>query len=367
MIRGEYKYIWQAESWPSFRWKETDLIDLLSAVRFEQGRLLGRMDALGFELEASAELITLTEEALDTTAIEGDALARAEVRSSVARRLGVESAGMISSSRRVDGLVSVLFDATRNHASALTPVRLQGWRTLLFGEDAPVVAGAWRSDTTGPMQVVSGPMGRETVHFEAPPSSRLEDEMELFLAWLEAPPSTDPLLKAGIAHLWFVTLHPFDDGNGRLARAITDMLLARSEQSSRRFYSTSDQILRTRQDYYRHLEWTQKGDLDVTEWLRWFLETLRAAIHHSEEVFSGIVRRDRFWSGVARESLNERQVKVLSRMLEDDFAGFMTSTKWARMTKTSQDTAGRDIKDMIERGILTRNEGGGRSTSYRVR
>ena len=229
MSRGEYKYIWQSESWPAFRWRDSELIDLLSAARFEQGRLLGRMDALGFELEASAELLALTEEAMGTAAIEGETLARAEVRSSVARRLGVRSQGVISSSRRVDGLVEILHDATTNHAVALAPARLQGWRALLFGEDQPPSEGRWRSDATGPMQVVSGPMGRETVHFEAPRASRLDDEMEQFFTWLNAPPSTDPLIMAGIAHLWFVTIHPFDDGNGRIARVISDMLLARSE------------------------------------------------------------------------------------------------------------------------------------------
>jgi Fic family protein len=364
MKRGETTYIWQLKGWPSLRWSDDTLIQLLSEVRFAQGRLLGRMGAMGFDLANAADLLTRTEEAIETAAVEGETLARDEVRSSVARRLGVEDGSMVPSSRRVDGLVEMLHDATANHAAPLTEERLLGWRDLILERE--IVQG-WRSQEEGPMQVVSGPMGRETVHFEAPPSSRLAGEMARYLDWFEAPLELDPLLKAGLAHLWFVTIHPFADGNGRVARALSEMLLARSEGSIRRFYSMSNQIRRTRADYYRVLEWTQKGDLDVTAWLTWFLTTLRAAIDHSQQLLAGVVRRAEFWSSVSHESLNERQLKVLGRFLEDDFEGFLTTSKWARMTKTSQDTAGRDITDLLRKGILVQNPGGGRSTSYRLR
>jgi len=363
MNRGESKYIWQVRDWPSLRWTDENLFGLLSEVRFAQGLLLGRMGALGFDLATTADLMTRTEEVLDTAAVEGETMARDEVRSSVARRLGIVHGKMVPSSRQVDGLVEVLFDATENHALPLTKERLFGWMDLILGDGAATGLDGWRSKDDDPIQVVSGPMGGEIVHFEAPPASGLAHEMEQFLAWFESPPTVDPLLKAGLAHLWFVTIHPFADGNGRIARALSEMLLARSEGTTRRFYSMSDQILRTRAEYYRVLERTQKGDLDVTNWLAW----LRASIDHSQDLFAGIVRRDQFWSSVSRESLNERQLKVLSRLLEDGFEGSLTSSKWARMTKTSQDTAGRDIRDLVRKGILVQNEGGGRSTSYRLR
>lgn len=365
MMSGD-NYIWQRADWPVFRWDAARVAGPLATARFRQGLLLGRMERLGFDLGQAAEWLVRTDEVVQTASIEGEILDRAEVRSSVARRMGIDAPGAFAKRRDIDGLVDVLFDATSGFAERLTRDRLFGWHRELLGPESRVAVGRWRDDSHGPMQVVSGPMGHETVHFEAVPAVRIDAEVSRFLAFVNDESDEDGLLRAALAHLWFVTIHPFEDGNGRLARAVTELLLARSEGSPHRFYSMSDQVRQDRTGYYRALEWTQKGDLDVTDWVLWFLETLRAAFDRSAELLAGIERRDAFWRRTAEASLNERQLKVLRRLLEDDFEGFVTSSKWARMAGTSQDTAGRDIRDLVHRGILTPNEGGGRSTSYRV-
>ena len=365
MMSGD-NYIWQRADWPVFRWDAARLAGPLARARFRQGLLIGRMERLGFDLGQAAEWLVRTDEVIQTASIEGEILDRPGVRSSVARRMGIETPAAFPKQRDIDGLVDVLFDATSGFAERLTRERLFGWHRELLGPEARVAVGRWRDDSRGPMQVVSGSMGHETVHFEAVPAALIDAEMDRFLAWVNDESAEDGLLRAALAHLWFVTIHPFEDGNGRMARAVTELLLARSEGSPRRFYSMSDQVRRDRTGYYRALEWTQKGDLDVTDWLLWFFETLRAAFDRSGATLAGIERRDAFWRRHAAASLNERQLNVLRRLLEDDFEGFVTSSKWARLTGTSQDTAGRDIRDLVERGVLAPNAGGGRSTSYRV-
>ena len=365
MKRG-VQYIWQRPDWPEFRWDAARIAAPLAEARFRQGRLLGRMERLGFDLERAAEWLVRTDEAVQTASIEGETLDRAEVRSSVARRLGIEALTGRSAHGGIDGLVQVLFDATSDIAAPLAVGRLHEWHSLLLGAGSRITVGRWRDAATGPMQVVSGPMGREVVHFEALPAVQIEAEMDRFLSWLNASDVDEGPVRAAIAHLWFVTIHPYEDGNGRLALAISERLLARSEGTSRRFYAMSDPVRRDRSGYYRILEWTQKGDLDITDWLLWFLETFQAALDRSGESLVGIERRDAFWRRIAPESLNERQLGVLRRVLDDDFEGFITSSKWARMTRTSQDTASRDIRDLVARGLLAPNPGRGRSTSFRV-
>lgn len=365
MKRG-VQYIWQDPVWPEFHWNAARLGTALAETRFRQGRLLGRMERLGFELGAAAEWVVRTDEAVQTASIEGEHLDRDEVRSSVARRLGLDPPPGRAPGRAVDGLVDVLFDATSDLDAPLTAGRLHRWHGLLLGPATRVAVGRWRDDASGPMQVVSGPMGRETVHFEAVPADRVAGEMDRFLAWINAGGDEDALVRAGLAHLRFLTIHPYEDGNGRLARALSERLLAASEGTSRRFYSLSDAVRRDRAGYYRALEWAQKGNLDVTDWLLWFLETLRVAFRRSAAMLEGVERRDAFWRRHAATPLNERQLLVLRRMLEDDFEGFVTSTKWARLAGVSQDTASRDIRELVDRGILAPNPGGGRSTSFRV-
>lgn len=365
------KYIWERSTWkeaawPRFTWDPVQLVPVLSRVRLKQGRLLGRMDALALDMRRTSQLRIGTEETLHTSGIEGENLNRNEVRSSVARRLGVDAGGLTGSSRKVDGLVDMLFDATSNYSTPVTAQRLFEWQRMLF-PDAPRERGAYRTDTRGPMQVVSGPMGRETVHFEAPPARDVAHEMERFLVWLEnAATHEDPVIKAAHAHLAFLTIHPFEDGNGRMARALTDLMLARSEESPARYYSMSDRIVASRAAYYRVLESTQKGTMDVTEWTVWFLGMMEAAIDHSQELLAGVLARDRFWRTVSKETLNERHILVLERMLDDDYDGDIRSSKWARMTGVSRDTAVRDIQELVEAGILIQNPGKGRSTSYRL-
>lgn len=354
---------WRESAWPRFSWDPTHITPLLSRVRLKQGRLLGRMDALALDMRRTSQLRIGTEETLHTSGIEGENLDRNEVRSSVARRLGVDASGLTGSSREVDGLVDMLFDATNNYSTPVTPQRLFEWQRMLF-QDAP---GAFRTDAKGLMQVVSGPMGRETVHFEAPPARVVSHEMDRFLTWLESDSTgEDPVIKAAHAHLAFLTIHPFDDGNGRMARALTDLMLARSEDSPARYYSMSDRIVASRAEYYRVLESTQKGAMDVTAWTVWFLGMLETAIDHSQELLAGVLARDGFWRSISKESLNERQIQVLERMLDDDYEGDIRSSKWARMTGVSRDTAVRDIQELVEAGILAQNPGKGRSTSYRI-
>jgi Fic family protein len=360
-------YIWEQPDWPDLTWDSGHLTALLGQASREQGRLLGRMQDLGFDLRREAQLNTLTEDVVRSSEIEGEKLDSDQVRSSIARRLGMDVGGLVPADRDVEGIVELMLDATINYAQPLTADRLFGWHAALFPTGRiglqKITVGNWRDDSGGPMQVVSGPFGRQKVHYEAPPAARVPEDMDRFLNWFEAPGSTDPLLIAGCAHLWFVTIHPFDDGNGRIARAIGDMALARSERSTQRFYSMSAQIRRERSDYYATLERTQKGALDITPWQEWFLSCLRRAIEGSQDTLGAVLEKARFWERFAQQSLNERQVKVLNRLL-DGFEGKLTTSKWAKLTKCSQDTAYRDILDLVERGALRKDPGGGRSTSY---
>ena len=360
-------YLWQAREWPVLTWDEKSLSRLLGQASREQGRLLGKMESLGFDLRNEAHLHTLTEDVVKSSEIEGEQLAPDQVRSSIARRLGMDIGGLVPSDRNVDGVVEMMLDATSKYDEPLNEERLLSWHAALFPTGRSgmhrIIVGRWRDDSNGPMQVVSGPMGRKVVHYEAPPAARVADEMASFLQWFEGPENIDPLLKAGLAHLWFVTIHPFDDGNGRIARAIADMTLARSEASRQRYYSMSAQIRNQRKDYYSTLEWTQKGDLDVTRWQTWFLNCLQRAIEGAHETLSCVLEKAGFWERFAKETLNERQIKVLNRLL-DGFEGKLSSSKWAKLAKCSQDTAHRDILDLVERGALQKDPGGGRSTSY---
>ena len=360
-------YIWQSEQWPALHWNDRALARLLAHVSREQGRLLGKMEGLGFDLRSEAHLRTLTEDVVKSSEIEGENLPRDQVRSSIARRLGMDVAGLVAAERDVEGVVEMMLDATTNCAQPLTAERLFGWHAALFpiGRSGmrKIVVGAWRDDSKGPMQVVSGPIGRENVHYEAPPAQRVPVEMQKFLAWFEKPGDTDPLLIAGLAHLWFVTIHPFDDGNGRIARAVADMALARAEKIGQRFYSTSGQICAERSEYYNVLERTQKAGLDVTRWQTWFLECLLRAIDGAQGTLSAVLAKAKFWERFAKQPLNERQIDVLNRLL-DGFEGKLTSSKWAKLVNCSQDTAHRDILDLVERGALRKDPGGGRSTSY---
>ncbi len=360
-------YIHEFPDWPKFRWDHKVLAEPLAAVRHRQGRLIGRMEGLGFELRSEATLRTMTEEVLKSSEIEGEILDRDQVRSSIARRLGMDIGGLIPADRNVEGVVEMMLDATQNYRQPLSDERLFGWHAALFPTGRSgmhrIAVGAWRNDTSGPMQVISGPVGREHVHYEAPKAARIAEDMGTFLAWLDGEDGLDPVLKAGVAHLWFVTIHPFDDGNGRIARAITDMQLARSEQNAQRFYSMSAQIRQERKAYYEILERTQKGDLDITEWLTWFLACLSRAFDGAEAILAGVLGKARFWEKYAAAQLNDRQHDMLNRLL-DGFEGKLTSSKWAKIEKCSPDTALRDITDLLQRGVLVKDEGGGRSTSY---
>jgi Fic family protein len=360
-------YIHHRPEWPKFHWDQARLADPLAAVRHRQGRLIGRMQALGFPLRSEAVLENLTQEVLKSSEIEGEILDREQVRSSVARRLGIEIGGLAPADRRVEGLVEMMLDATQNYDEPLTNERLFDWHAAMFPAGRSgmrrIRAGAWRDDRSGPMQVVSGPIGRERVHYEAPPASRLGREMKAFLAWFNSKARVDPVLNAGVAHLWFVTIHPFDDGNGRIARAITDMALARSEQTAQRFYSVSAQIRRERNAYYGILESMQKRDLEITAWLEWFLACLGRAFGGAEETLANVLAKAHFWEVHAGAAFNDRQRDMLNRLL-DNFEGKLTSSKWARLETCSQDTALRDIDDLVARGVLTKDAAGGRSTSY---
>jgi len=360
-------YIWEKKAWPTLTWNDESLSRLLARVSREQGRLLGKMEGLGFGLRNEANLQTLTEDVVKSSEIEGERLNSDQVRSSIARRLGIDVGGLVPADQDVEGVVEMMLDATGNYSAPLTTERLFDWHAAIFptGRSAmsKIIVGAWRGDHNGPMQVVSGPVGKETVHYEAPPAERIPGEMEQFLDWFAQPGKMDPLLRAGLAHLWFVTIHPFDDGNGRIARAIADMVLAQEEETGQRFYSMSAQIRRERNEYYTLLERTQKGNLDITSWQDWFLNCLNRALGGAEDTLSAVLEKARFWQRFAAESLNERQIKVLNRLL-DGFEGKLTSSKWAKIAKCSQDTAYRDILDLVERGALQKDPGGGRSTSY---
>lgn len=360
-------YIYQRNEWPHFVWDEPWLAGRLAGVRHRQGRLIGRMEALGFPLRSEAILVTLTEDVVRTSEIEGELLNVEQVRSSVARRLGLDIGALAPADRHVDGVVEMMLDATQRYAAPLTVERLLAWHAALFptGRSGmrPIRVGHWRDDHDGPMQVTSGPMGRERVHFEAPAADQLNREVASFLRWFEEDSSLDPVIRAALAHLRFVTIHPFDDGNGRIARAIADLALARSEGSPQRFYSLSAQIRRERKSYYDILESTQRGGMDVSAWLGWFLNCLERAIDRAEAVLSGVLTKAHFWDAMSGVPLNDRQRTVLNKLL-DGFEGKLTSSKWAKLTKTSSDTALRDITDLVERGVLVRDVAGGRSTSY---
>lgn len=360
-------YIHEWPEWPQLRWNNETIAGVLADVRHRQGRLLGQMQALGFGFQEEAVLRTLTEDVVKSSAIEGEALDPETVRSSIARHLGMDAGGLNPSDRNVEGVVEMMLDATRNYDKPLTAERLFDWHASLFPTARSgmrrMAVGAWRDDNAGPMQVVSGPEGRERVHFEAPSAPRLKGEMATFLVWFNEGPPIDFVLKAGVAHLWFVTIHPFDDRNGRIARAIADLCLARSERSTQRFYSMSAQIRQERTAYYDILEDTQKEGTDITPWLRWFLHCLGRAIDGAGTVLSSVLAKARFWESFVQRPVNERQRQVLDRLL-DGFEGKLTTTKWAKLTKSSQDTATRDIQDLIERNILVRSTEGGRSTSY---
>jgi len=360
-------YLWERKNWPDFRWDDARMLEPLARARLSQGQLLGDMKRLGFDLKLEAQLAALTEDVIKSSEIEGEVLNRDSVRSSLARHLGVPNAGVAPTDRRTEGVVEMMLDATQNYLKPLTAKRLFGWQAALFPTGfsglRPILTGAYRTDVEGPMQVVSGPVGRARVHYEAPPAARLEKEMKRFLAWFNGKPTTEGLLRAGLAHLWFVTIHPFEDGNGRLARAIADCALAQSENSGQRFYSVSSQIRKDRKQYYATLESAQKGDVDVTEWLLWFLGCFSRAIEGAETILSSVLEKADFWQRHAGEDFSERQREMLNRYLQG-FEGKLTAKKWAAITKASVPTAQRDINDLIERGILRRLPGGSKNTSY---
>jgi Fic family protein len=362
-------YLYRNKNWPHFQWDPERLVAHLSAARYKQGLLLGKMRELGYQLKKEATLAALAEETVKSSAIEGEELNPESVRSSLARRMGLEAAGASPIDQSVEGIVEMMLDATQNYSLPLTEERLFGWHASLFPTGRSgmrrITTGAWR---TGGMEVVSGPIGKEKVHFEAPGPREVGREMRAFLTWYEGKePGTEPLIKAGLAHLYLVTVHPFDDGNGRIARAITEMSLARMEDSSQRFYSMSSQIREERKSYYQILESTQKRGMDVTEWLVWFLDCLARAIEKATELTAGVLAKEAFWRRLKEQSteLSDRQKKIINRLL-DGFKGKLTTEKWAKLAKVSHDTALRDIQDLIRKGILAHEESGGRSTAYRL-
>ena len=360
-------YLWQRPDWPQWRFDAAALAAPLAEVHRAQGHLAGRMADVGLAQCDQAALQALTQEVITTSAIEGEALSLDTVRSSIARRLGVDIGALAPADRHVDGVVDMVLDATLHFAEPLTTERLLGWHAALFPTGysgrVRIQAGAWRNDATGPMQVVSGPIGREKVHFEAPPAASLPAETAAFLEWFNAPPMGDAIVHAGLAHLWLVTLHPFDDGNGRISRAVGDMALARAEGTSLRFYSLSAQVQRERKQYYDQLEATQRGTLDVTPWLVWFLDCLLRAVQGAENLLADVLGKAQFWQRWANVPMNARQTLVLNRVL-DGMEGKLTNAKWAAIAKCSSDTALRDINGLLHSGVLERLEGGGRNTAY---
>jgi Fic family protein len=370
MFRGESRFIWGRPGWPAMRYDLTALTPAVAATSRLEGVLMGRLAGVGLGLRNQASLVALTQDVLKTSEIEGELLNAASVRSSLARRLGVDIGALAPVDRQVEGVVDMVLDATTHHAAPLSAERLFAWHAGLFPSGLSglsiVRVGGWRDDATGAMQVVSGPDHRRKVHFQAPPAARLELEMGRFLAWVNAATPEPPVLKAGLAHLWFVTIHPFDDGNGRIARAIGDLFLARSDGSAQRFYSLSAQIQRERKSYYEILERTQKGSLDVTPWLEWFLVALQRALADAASTLDAVLAKSLFWQGAALIPLNERQIRMLNKLL-DGFEGKLTSGKWSVITKCSPDTALRDIVDLVEKGLLRKMESGRRSTAYELR
>jgi Fic family protein len=362
------RYIHQLLNWPEFHWNRDRLVQLLAEVRLRQGRLLGRMEGLGFNLQAEATLETLTLDVIKSSEIEGHILDREQVRSSVARRLGMDIAGLVPADRHVEVVVEMMLDATQNYKSELKSERLFGWHAALFPTGRSgmhkILVGTWRNNIKdAPMQVVSGPIGKERVHYQAPDSDILDTEMTRFCDWFNKEQSIDAVMKAAIAHLWFVTIHPFDDGNGRIARAIADMQLARADGTTQRFYSMSAQIRKERTDYYNILEETQTGTLDITKWIEWFLNCLDRAIASTAEVLGVVLKKAKFWEKHAESSFNPRQVLLLNKLL-NGFEGKLNTSKWAKIAKCSQDTALRDIQNLVELHVLIKEASGGRSTSY---
>lgn len=362
-------YIYQQDNWPRFFWNNEEILAILGKVRNLQGRLMGKMESLGFELQNEALLGTLTLDILKSSEIEGEILNPEQVRSSLARRLGMDVSGLIPSDRDVEGVVEMMLNATQHFNELLTKDRLFAWHSAMFPSGRSgmykIIVGNWRDDSTGPMQVVSGALGKEKIHYQAPDAALLENEMNLFINWFNSEENLDPVIKSALAHLWFVTLHPFEDGNGRMARALTDMLLARADGSPQRFYSMSAQIRLERNEYYQILEKTQKGTLDVTEWLQWFLNCLLNALVASDETLAKVLFKHQFWNTHATDILNNRQIKLLNKLL-DGFDGKFTSSKWAKIAKCSPDTALRDIQDLMNKQILRKEPGGGRSTNYEI-
>lgn len=357
-------YIHELGDWPKFRWNREAIFERLISIRHQQGLLIGKMRTLEFNLQKEAILQTLTQDVVKSSEIEGELLDTSLVRSSIARRLGIDIAGIDKFDRNIEGVVEMILDATQNYNKPIDKNRLFAWHTSLFPTGRSgllkIIVGQWRK---GPMQVVSGHFGKEKIHFEGPTPEKIDYEMDLFLNWFNDTPAIDPIIKAGISHLWFVTIHPFDDGSGRIGRAIIDYMLAQSEQSSQRFYSLSSQIQRERNVYYTILEQTQKGDLEITTWLEWFIDCLGRAIEGANSTLSAVLFKAQFWQAINKFHLNERQKKIINLLL-DGFEGKLTSSKFAKITKCSQDTAYRDILGLLNFGILTKNPEGGRSTSY---
>lgn len=362
-------YIHQYKNWTAFEWDNDELIQVLGEVRNQQGKLVGKLEILGFDLKEEANLMTLTEDVIKSSEIEGEILDKDQVRSSIARRLGLDLQGLIPSDRNVDGVVEMMIDATKNAYAPLTEDRLFGWHNLLFPTGRSgmykIQVGNWREDIEGAMQVVSGAFGREKVHYEAPSSERVPYEMQQFLEWFNQENDLDSVLKSAVAHLWFVTIHPFDDGNGRIARTIADLQLTRSDGSNQRFYSMSSQIRKNRNSYYEILEETQKGDLNITKWMKWYCENLLVAIQDADVILQKVLIKHSFWQSNKDISLNDRQIKILN-MLLDHFEGNLNTKKWALINKVSTDTALRDITDLIDKNILQKTNSGGRSTSYEL-
>jgi Fic family protein len=368
-MRRSTTYIHAKAGWPKFTWDTEKLAAQLAAVRHKHGRLLGKMESLGFELQAEANLAVLTSDVVKSSAIEGEKLEPDQVRSSIARRLGLDIAGLPKASRDVEGIVEMMLDATRSFEKPLTKNRLFDWHASLFPTGrsgmSRITVGAWRTKEAGPMRVVSGPIGREKTHFEAPAADRLESETSQFIKWFNAPTAIDPVIKAGIAHFWFVTIHPFEDGNGRIARALADMSLARADGTKDRFYSMSSRIEAERRDYYLQLESAQRAEMDITHWLAWFLSCLDRAIAGADETLGAVLHKARMWERINRRPINDRQRRVINRLL-DGFTGFLSTSKYAKLAKCSSDTSLRDVQDLLDRRILIQNSAGGRSTSYRL-
>ncbi len=378
-MRGEYsvyspqqvhdlvsKYIYQYKSWPDFTWQESRINRVFGQVRHFQGRILGHMHMLGFAAKEEAALAMLTQDILKSSEIEGEKLDEAQVRSSIARRLGINSAGLVTVGRNVEGVVEMMLDATQQFNKPLTHKRLYAWHSALFptGHSGmlKIEAGRYRA---GEMQIVSGAMGKEKIHYEAVPAERVKAEMDIFLKWFNSASAIDPVMKAAIAHFWFIIIHPFDDGNGRIARALSDLWLARADGTKERYYSMSSQIRIEHKKYYEVLQRVQHSKGDITEWLEWFLHCLRRALLASEETMQNVMRKNDFWKLHEKTEFNVRQRKMLNRLF-DGLEGKLQTSKWAKMSKCSSDTALRDIRDLMDKGILRQEASGGRSTNYEL-